>query len=77
MRKKVSKMQTPKNVPAATNKSLASQELGNLAGRRGAGMTTITSGNPLMHMMNHYGKDAPPLITDMVGPPQGMGGFRR
>lgn len=35
------------------------QHYGTVVGRRGAGITTITGGDPTMHSMNHYGKKPP------------------
>lgn len=35
------------------------QHYGSVIGRRGAGITTITGGDPTMHSMNHYGKKPP------------------
>ncbi len=37
------------------------EHLGSVVGRRGAGMSTGTGGNPGMHSLGHYGK-APPLL---------------
>jgi hypothetical protein len=65
-------MKPPKGVPAAEHKSRRREELGNITGRRGAGMTSVGGGDQLMHSFNYYGKDAPSLVTDMVGPPMGV-----
>lgn len=45
------------------------QHLGNITGRRGAGMSTATGGNPMMHSLNHYGVDPPPLLAGMSSTP--------
>jgi hypothetical protein len=38
------------------------QHLGNITGRRGAGISSQTGGDPMMHSMSHYGKDPPRLL---------------
>lgn len=42
----------------ATKKS-RTQHLGNITGQRGAGLSTLTPGDPAMHSLNHYGKSNP------------------
>jgi hypothetical protein len=37
-------------------KSMKTQHLGTVVGKRGAGISQITSGDPSAHMMGHYGK---------------------
>lgn len=37
----------------------AVQQMGSVVGRRGAGITSITPGDPLMHSFNNYGKGGP------------------
>lgn len=46
----------------------ATQHLGNITGRRGAGMSTLTGGDAAMHSMGHYGKD-PPVLLGMPSAP--------
>jgi hypothetical protein len=74
----------PNQVPPVEHKGLKSEDLGNIIGRRGAGLTTVGGGDQLMHSLSWYGKDAPPMVTDMMNPPSGptvwprgrMRGFR-
>lgn len=41
-------------------RSLHTQVLGSVVGRRGAGITTLASGDPTAHSVNHYGKQGLP-----------------
>ena len=41
-------------------KSLQTQHLGSVVGRRGAGISQITGGDQGAHSMNHYGKGGLP-----------------
>jgi hypothetical protein len=59
----------PKQVPTPSHKQVKVEELGNLSGRRTNGITTVGGGNQGLHMFNHYGTDAPKLLTDVVGMP--------
>ena len=56
---------------AATHKSLKTQELGNITGRRTPGLTTVGGGDQLAHSLSHYGKDGPQILGD----PWGITGF--
>ena len=46
----------PDPVTTGPGKSLKTQHLGSVVGRRGAGISTITGGDPGAHAVNHYGK---------------------
>lgn len=61
----------PKDVPDAKHKRIASEELGNITGRRGAGMTTVGGGESLAHSLSHYGKE-PPQMEGFPGAPFGF-----
>lgn len=59
-------------------KSARTEHLGNITGRRGAGLATLTSGDPAMHGLNHYGKKTPTLFrggSGGVGIHARQGGF--
>ena len=56
-----------KTVPAATHKPLKAEHLGNITGRRGAGLTTVGGGDQLAHSLSHYGKDGPQILGDPWG----------
>jgi len=62
-----------KTVPAATHKPLKAQHLGNITGRRGAGISTVGGGDQLAHSLNHYGKDPPQLVSEAMPIFPGMG----
>lgn len=47
---------------------MATQHLGSLIGRRAAGTSMITGGDPVMHSLNHYGKGVSPLLAGDGGP---------
>jgi hypothetical protein len=49
----------PDQGPVA-RRSLHSQVLGSVVGRRGAGITTLAGGDPAAHSVNHYGKQGLP-----------------
>jgi hypothetical protein len=68
-------MSMPKmsETPAATHKVLKTEHLGNLAGRRTPGLTTVGGGDQLAHSLSHYGKDGPQILGD----PWGVTGFPR
>lgn len=51
-------------------KSIRTQDLGSVVGRRGSGISQITGGDQDLHSVNHYGKNAPG-----GGGLGGMGGF--
>jgi len=38
-------------------KSMKTQHMGSVVGRRGAGISQITKGDPGAHSMGHYGKN--------------------
>ena len=58
--------------PIGTSK-LHTQVLGSIVGRRGAGITTLASGDPTHHAMGHYGKKGLPGLDG--GDFGGDGGF--
>jgi len=60
-------------VPEGTSKGQKVEHLGNITGRRGAGLTTVGGGDQLAHSLSHYGKDGPQLIAD----PFALTGFPR
>jgi hypothetical protein len=41
-------------------KSISTQHMGTVVGKRGAGNSTITGGDPGAHSVNHYGKKGLP-----------------
>lgn len=49
------------NVSAGGKKSTV-EHLGNITGRRGAGLTTLGGGDPLAHSFGHYGKNSPAVL---------------
>lgn len=70
-------LKIPNTVPSTpANKQVKVEDLGNLSGRRTSGITTVGGGNQSMHAFNHYGKDGPRLLTDLVGG-MGMGSMGR
>lgn len=61
-------------LPEASNSGIAAiahsvgkpgrtEHIGSIVGRRGAGLSTQTGGDPLAHSMGHYGKDGVPLLA--------------
>lgn len=57
-------------MPEGTAKGLKVQHLGNITGRRGAGLTTVGGGDQLAHSLSHYGKEPPQLFNEaMLGLP--------
>lgn len=58
-----------KGFPAPVGKSLRIQNLGNLIGMRGAGISKVGGGNPIAHTFNHYGKQ--PQLEGGDEPPAG------
>jgi hypothetical protein len=66
-------MKSMPEAPAATHKSLKTEHLGNITGRRTPGLTTVGGGDQLAHSLSHYGKDGPQILGD----PWGVTGFPR
>lgn len=56
-------------VAAGVGKPGRTEHLGSVVGRTGKGISTLTGGDPMAHMGNHYGKKAPALLggTQMAG----------
>lgn len=50
-------------------KFLREEHLGSVVGRVGAGLTTIGGGDQMAHAVNHYGKNALPLLGGGDGSP--------
>jgi len=50
-------------VQSGPGKTIARQDTGSPVGRRGAGMSTITGGDPVAHSLNNYGKKGMPGLT--------------
>lgn len=44
------------------SKVRATQDFGSVVGRRGAGLSEITGGDPMAHSMNQYGKNGLPGV---------------
>ena len=48
---------------SAASQAARSQDWGSVVGRKGAGITTVVGGDPVMHSMGQYGKTPPKTIV--------------
>lgn len=64
----------PQGIAATANsvgKPGNTEHLGSIIGRTGKGLTSAGGGDPAMHSMSHYGKNAPSGLGGGVGQPAG------
>lgn len=56
----------------SAGKGSHSEHVGTSIGRHGAGSSTITGGDPMMHAMGHYGKNPPKSLLAALGSQPGL-----